>query len=110
MDLRAHLALVIALGCGPYARAQQDVGSLSLEELRNVRVQGAALHPQTLQDAPASVTVITAEDVRVYGYRTIAEALASTRGFYTSNNRSYTTVGVRGFNLPGDYGSRLLVM
>jgi outer membrane receptor for ferrienterochelin and colicin len=69
-------------GSAPGDAATPDLNALTLEQLMQVEVVGAALHPQTLQDAPASVTVITAEDIRKYGYRTLGEALAGVRGFY----------------------------
>ncbi len=98
------------LADGPQPRDPSDLTSLTLEQLMDVTVQTASLHQQSLADAPASVTVITRAEIQKYGYRTLADALRYVTGFYISNDRSFDSVGVRGFSLPGDYSSRVLVL
>jgi outer membrane receptor for ferrienterochelin and colicin len=56
------------------------------------------------------VTVITDKDIRRQGYRTLAEALNNVRGFYFTSEGYLQYAGVRGFSLPGDFNTRILVM
>ncbi|HET7791188.1 MAG TPA: TonB-dependent receptor [Gemmatimonadales bacterium] len=74
------------------------------------RVTGASRYDQDTRDAPSSITIITAEEIQRYGYRTLAEALEHVRGFVVNDDRNYSYVGVRGFAVPGDYNSRVLLL
>jgi outer membrane receptor for ferrienterochelin and colicins len=109
----ACLLLVhLTLGFTP-ARAvdpPHDVTDLSLEDLGKVQVYSASMYLQDDRKAPSSVTVVTADEIRKCGYRTLADILRSVRGFYVSYDRNYSYVGVRGFSRPGDYNTRILLL
>jgi outer membrane receptor for ferrienterochelin and colicins len=73
-------------------------------------VYGAVKYDQKVTEAPASITIITADQIKKYGYRNFTQILDSVPGFFTTNDRNYDYVGIRGFNRPGDYNSRVLLL
>jgi iron complex outermembrane receptor protein len=109
-SVATQLALVQPAAAQPAATAPAAVDTDELEALLNQPVYAASKFSQAAADAPASVTVLTTGDIRAFGWRTLAEVLNGARGVHVRNDRSYSYVGVRGFNRPGDYTSRLLVL
>lgn len=99
---------LLAVGAARNALAAQDLADLSLEALMDIPVVGASKYPQAQTRVGAAVSVITREDIRRHGWRTLGQALASLPGFHTSYDRQYTHVGARGLALPEDYNTRLL--
>jgi len=102
----------LLLGARP-ASAAIDYLELPLESLLQIqipRVSGASGYEQSASQVPSAVTVIGAEDIRRYGYRTLGEALSSERGFYYTDSGNYQFLGLRGFHQPGDYNSRFLLL
>jgi iron complex outermembrane receptor protein len=89
-----------------------EAPEFSLEQLMKLEipiVEAASKYKQKITEAPSSVTVVGSDEVKRYGYRTLADLLESVPGFYTSYDRNYSFLGIRGFN-PGDYNSRVLLM
>jgi iron complex outermembrane receptor protein len=86
---------------------------LSVKELSEVKVDtvfAASKYDQKVTDAPSSVTIVTRDEIRLFGHRTLAEVIKGVRGFDVTNDRSYSYTGVRGFNSLDDYGSRVLLL
>ncbi|MBT2795335.1 TonB-dependent receptor plug domain-containing protein [Paraburkholderia strydomiana] len=114
----------LATLCSPAAFADSGAGAsdtpaagvaglaaMPLEALMQVTiVSTASRFDQSVTDAPAAVVVLTADDIREFGWRTLADALASLPGLYVTNDRSYEYLGSRGFQRPGDYNSRFLLL
>jgi iron complex outermembrane receptor protein len=78
--------------------------------LFNTQVTSGAKYGQLVQQVPASVSIVSSEDIDRYGYRTLDDVFKSLSGFFVSNDRNYTYVGIRGFGRPSDYNSRLLLL
>src|SRR2546422_5452574 len=122
-DYRFVLAAVLALGpCGLVAGADDKVKPAAAtsthpnpgEEMILFQdlpsVFGASKYEQKPSEAPASVSIVTNEEIQKFGYRPLSEILRSVRGFFTTYDRNYSYIGVRGFDRPGDYDTRVLLL
>jgi outer membrane receptor for ferrienterochelin and colicins len=102
--------MLAGLNCLGQQPPTPDLADATLEQLGNIKVYTASKHLQVTKDAPSSVTVISADEIQKHGYRTLADALKTVRGFYATYDRNYSSVGVRGFARPGDYNTRILLL
>lgn len=102
-------ALLMVIGSMPAHAALSDLAELSLEELANVRVTSVSKRPERLADAPASIFVISSEDIRRSGATTLPEAmqLAPNLQVARSDARNYA-ITARGFN--SVFENKLLVL
>jgi iron complex outermembrane receptor protein len=73
-------------------------------------VYAASKYEQKVTEAPSSVSIVTAEEIKRFGYRTLADLLRSVRGFYVNYDRNYSYIGVRGFSRSGDWNGRVLIL
>lgn len=86
--------------------------STDLEALLDSNVvSGASRSAEKADDAPATTTTITADDLRRYGLRTLGEALNFlSLGMYSQDPHHAIEVGSRGVTLTGDYGNHVLLV
>lgn len=77
----------------------EDILSMTLEEMMNVKIQTAGKKEERIADIPASAVIITRKDIETYGYMSLEEILENVPGMYVLDDYGpyRKTYGVRGF-------------
>jgi iron complex outermembrane recepter protein len=104
--------MAAALACSGTAAAQETanrLADLSLEELSGLKITSVSGRAESLQDAAASVYVITGEDIRRSAATTLPEALRLAPNLQVARlNSGQYAISARGFN--NAIGNKLLVL
>jgi iron complex outermembrane receptor protein len=88
-----------ALPAEPTAPSPAELKRLPIEELLEVEVTSAAKRPQALTQTAATISVITGEEIRRSGARSLPEALRLAPGLQVARFDSRTwAISARGFN------------
>jgi iron complex outermembrane receptor protein len=94
---------------GAEGAAQASLADLSLEELTQVKITSVSGRPEPLSDAPASIYVITSDDIRRSGATTLPEALRLAPNLQVARlDSGQYAITARGFN--NAIGNKLLVL
>src|SRR5512134_535548 len=98
----------------PLPPADEDLSSsatvLAAASAEEEVVVGASKREQSLGNVASAVTVVSADRIRRFGYRTIGEAVSGVAGLYLEDNRINASLGIRGLQIPGDFNTRILVL
>ena len=108
--LHDRVRRVPAVRVATLVAAASLAGFAALAQENEPVISAASRYGQSLYEAPASVTVISRDEIRRFGYRTLGEVLSAAGGLFTSYDRNYTYVTVRGLAKPGDFNTRVLVL
>jgi len=102
----------VLLAANSGAQSQQtmpDFTKLSMEDLMNMQVTSVSKRTQKVADAAAAIFVITQEDIRRSGARSIPEALRLAPGLEVARiDSNKWAIASRGFN--GRFDNKLLVL
>ena len=94
---------------GLEGEGMDDMLGLDLEQLLEtpIEVWTATKTKSTLAEAPAVMTVISKEEIQLFGYQSVAEVLQQVVGFYIIDDHMIPNLGIRGIDggFMGESGS-----
>lgn len=105
MLIMGLLQLPAYAGVDPF----EETDEADLLRAEHTLVTVASRYAQTIRQAPSLVTVVTGEQIRQYGHRTISDVLRGVAGVYLSvSNESRTLAGVRAIS--SDDNNKILLL
>src|SRR5882762_6044193 len=105
------IAALAAFAANAQTGKPSDLADLSLEELANLEITSVSRRAERLSDAPASIFVITGDDIRRSGATSIPEALRLAPNLEVARVDSHQyAISARGFNQPNAIANKLLVL
>ena len=105
---KTGVLLTLLFAVNPTGADQIDLTHLSIEQLMEVEVELASRKPQRISDIAAAISVLTDEDLRHSGARTIPDALRVVPGLQIAAvDANKWVVAARGFT--GLFANKLLV-
>lgn len=90
-----------------------DISQMSLKELMNVKVVTASGFSEKVKDVPASVIIMTKDDICKLGYSNLQEILANIPGLYMIDDYYWlgsVNYGVRGFFSAGPFNDMIIMI
>lgn len=108
---------LILLGTVCSALAQEpdsvSIYDLSIDELMSLKVQSATRKVEPISNIPASIVVITRQDIQSQGWGTLEEVLSHIPGMYQINDYLWfgtDSYGVRGFFSSGSFSTMTVMV
>lgn len=113
------LSLIALLTFVLITNAQNDtvnattIMQMSLEELMKVKVQTASKQSEDISDIPASAVIISRQQIKEFGWKSLTEILMNVPGLYLIDQHKWngmTGFGVRGFFTEGAFSNFLIMV
>ena len=94
-------------------RPVEEYFSMSIEDLMSIEIETAGKKKEKVSDIPASVVIITREEIKRYGYTSYLDILQNVPGFYMIDSYFWlgqVNFGVRGFFSDGTFNDVIILV
>jgi iron complex outermembrane receptor protein len=108
----ALVSLAVLLPGKGFAQSGEvaELADLPFEQLLHTEVITAEKLARQISDAPSAVSIVTAQDIRDFGYRSLSDILDSMRGLSMSHDSRRGFLSGRGYANAGSNSGRLTLL